>query len=162
MGTRWLQITCIFSSLLTVIPATCSTAIISKILNIFSNIYCSSGIYIKSSAFSKRKDHLHCLNILQIIDCDNYGYLNAWKLLVYNIFGQSRCSRVTNTAEISTATLSPWFSISPRQIELENISFSQMWNLRTVGNMLTADQMYSRHNWDKFPQYVQTPLSQKS
>ena len=32
---------------------------------------------------------------------------------------------------------------------------------RLFGNTLTADNMYSRHNWEKFSQCVQMPLSQK-
>ena len=30
------------------------------------------------------------------------------------------------------------------------------------GNRLTADHMYSRHNWEKFLQHVQTPLSSET
>ena len=33
--------------------------------------------------------------------------------------------------------------------------------LGLFGNTLTADQMYSRHRWEKFPEQVQTMLSQK-
>ena len=33
--------------------------------------------------------------------------------------------------------------------------------LGVFGNTLTANRMYSRHNWEKFPQHVQTPLPPK-
>ena len=33
--------------------------------------------------------------------------------------------------------------------------------LGLFGNRFTADPMYCRHRWDKFPQQVQTLLSQK-
>ena len=32
--------------------------------------------------------------------------------------------------------------------------------LGPFGHMLTVDRMYSRHNWEKFPQHAKTPLSQ--
>ena len=74
----------------------------------------------------EEKDEVHSLNISEVIDSEKYGYLNAQKVPFYNTFGQSMCSRVSITAESSTAELSSKFSIKPRQIELENISFSQM------------------------------------
>ena len=45
-------------------------------------------------------------------------------------------------------------------IELEKVSISLIWNLKTV-NTLTADNKYSRCNVHNFAQQVQTPLSQK-
>ena len=33
--------------------------------------------------------------------------------------------------------------------------------LALFGNTMTADYMYSRHNWEKFLQHIETPLSQK-
>ena len=45
-------------------------------------------------------------------------------------------------------------------IELEKVSISLIWNLKTV-NTLTADNKYSRWNVHNFAQQVQTPLSQK-
>ena len=68
----------------------------------------------------------------EVIDTEKYASLNGQKLPFYNTFTESTCSRVINTAEISTAALSFDFLINPRQIELANVSFSQMWNLGTV------------------------------
>ena len=45
-------------------------------------------------------------------------------------------------------------------IELEKVSISLIWNLKTV-NTLTADNKYSRCNVHNFALQVQTPLSQK-
>ena len=52
----------------------------SKTLNIYSNFYCIFAIYIKFSAFWKKKISLNSLNISGVIDSEKYGYLNAWKL----------------------------------------------------------------------------------
>ena len=45
-------------------------------------------------------------------------------------------------------------------IELEKVSISLIWNLKTV-NTLIADNKYSRCNVHNFAREVQTPLSQK-
>ena len=49
------------------ISATCSSAIVSKMENIFWNVYCIFGIYTKVCPFWK-KDQLHPLTILGIIN----------------------------------------------------------------------------------------------
>ena len=74
----------------------------------------------------EKKDQLHSLNISEVTDSEKYGYLNARTLPFENTFGESLCSGVAITAEVNTVALSSQFSIKPRQIELENISFSQM------------------------------------
>ena len=58
------------------------------------------GIYRKSSAFSKKKDQLGSLNMLEVIESGKCGYLNAWKLRFWNTLRESTCSRVPNIAEI--------------------------------------------------------------
>ena len=45
-------------------------------------------------------------------------------------------------------------------IELEKVSISLIWNLKTV-NTLSADNKYSRCNVHNFMLQVQTPLSKK-
>ena len=84
----------------------------------------------ENSAHFERKDQLHSLNLFEFIDPENCGYFNVRNLL--NTFPESKCSRVPNTAECSTAALLSQFSITLGQIELENISRSQIQNLRTV------------------------------
>ena len=74
----------------------------------------------------EKKDQLDSFNILEVIDSQIYGYLNARKLLFWDTFKESTCSRVPNTAEITTAALSSEFSIKVRQIELQDISFGQI------------------------------------
>ena len=46
-------------------------------------------------------------------------------------------------------------------IELEKVSISLIWNLKTVFDTLTADNKYSRCNVHNFAQQVQTHLSKK-
>ena len=80
----------------------------------------------------QRKDHVHSLNIWQVIEYEKCGYLNARELLFQNTLRESMCSLVANTEQICTAALLFKFPINNRQIELKNISVSQIWNLRTV------------------------------
>ena len=44
---------------------------------------------------------------------------------------------------------------------MEKVTFSLIWNLKTVFNALTADDKYSGSNMQNLPQQFQTPLSQK-
>ena len=74
----------------------------------------------------EKKDQHHSLNISKVIESEKYGYLNARKLPFWNTFEKSTCSWVTITAQISTAGVTSQFSIKPRQIHLESISFCEM------------------------------------
>ena len=44
---------------------------------------------------------------------------------------------------------------------MEKVTFSLIWNLKTVFNALTADDKYSGSNMQNLPQQFQTPLSEK-
>ena len=79
-----------------------------------------------------KKDQLHNVNILDVIESDKCGYLNARKLLFKNTLGESTCSLVPKNVEIYAAALLFHISNNPRQIELENISVHHIGNLRTV------------------------------
>ena len=57
---------------------------------------------------------------------------NTRKLLFYNTLPESKSSRVSNTAETSTALLVSQLSMNLQQIEFKNISPSQNRNIRTV------------------------------
>ena len=50
-----------------------------------------------------KKDQLHTLNTWEVIESKKCGYLNARILLFQNTLQESTCSRVPNTAEVSTA-----------------------------------------------------------
>ena len=55
----------------------------------------------------EKKDKLHSLNILEVINSEKCGCLNTLKLLFQNTLPESKCSRLPNTAEIyTTARLS--------------------------------------------------------
>ena len=54
----------------------------------------------------EKEDQLHSLNISEIIDSEKYRFLNVRKLPFQNTFGESTCSQVTMTPEISTGELS--------------------------------------------------------
>ena len=75
---------------------------------------------------------LYSLNSWEAIDFKKCGFLNARKLLFQNTLPQSKYSRVLSTAQICLAPPWPKFSINPTQIELENISVSQIWYRMTV------------------------------
>ena len=74
----------------------------------------------------EKKDQLHSFNILEVIDSQIYGYLNARKLLFWDTFKESTCSGEPNNAEITIVALSSEFPIKVRQIELQDISFGQI------------------------------------
>ena len=74
----------------------------------------------------EKKYQVQSLNISELIDSEKHGYLNARKLPFYNTCGESTCSWVINTAEISTAALSLFFCVKLTELDLKNNSFSQM------------------------------------
>ena len=137
--------------------ATGSNTIIFQTINIFSKFYCISEIYIKVWVFLK-KDHLHSLNISEVIASQKCGYLNALKLFIKNTLWKSMCYGVQNTAEVCAAALLCLFSINIKEIELCMIFVSGIWNPTPGFNTLTADHMSSSHNWQKFQQQVQNNL----
>ena len=86
--------------------------------------------YTQNFSHFDKKDHPRSSNISKVIDPAKCGYFSACNLLFYNAISQESCSRVTNTAGTCT-TLSSQFSINLGQSTLENISFSQIKNLRS-------------------------------
>ena len=44
---------------------------------------------------------------------------------------------------------------------MEKVTFSLIWNLKTVFHALPADDKYSGSNMQNFPEQFQAPLSQK-
>ena len=56
---------------------------------------------------------------------------------------------------------SPTFAIVQDKLNLKTSLLVRSKILGLFGNTLTADHMYSRHYWEKFPQHVQTSLYQK-
>ena len=85
---------------------------------------CNFEIYIEFCAFSE-KDRLHSSNVFEVIKSKKCGYLNARKLLHKHTLRESISPRVRNNDKLWTPSLLSQFSINPRQIELENISFRQ-------------------------------------
>ena len=67
-----------------------------------------------------------------MINSEKYGYLNARKLLFQNTLRESTSSRVLNTSERTMGALLSELSIDPRHIDLENMSLSEIWRVRTV------------------------------
>ena len=80
----------------------------------------------------EKKDQLDSLNLFKVIDSEKCAYLNAKKLLFQNKLWESTCSLIPDIAEICMAALLSWASISPRYIELENMSLNQIQNPRTI------------------------------
>ena len=56
-------------------------------------------------AHLEKKDHLDRSNILEVIDYEKFAYLNTKRLFSQNTPMESTCSRVPNTAEMSTSSL---------------------------------------------------------
>ena len=65
----------------------------------------------------EKKDQLDSLNILEVSDNENCGYLNARKLLFQNTLQESTCSQVLNTGHTTMAALLSELSIDPTHIE---------------------------------------------
>ena len=74
----------------------------------------------------KKNDQLHSFNILEVIDSEKCGYLNAPNLHFQDALPESTRSGVLNTAEMTMEELLSEMSINDRHIELENISVSEI------------------------------------
>ena len=68
--------------------------------NIFWIFYYIFAIYTKFSTFWK-KDELHRLNNLEVIDTEKYRYFNAQE----DTHVERKCWRVLNTADVTMAAL---------------------------------------------------------
>ena len=67
-----------------------------------------------------------------------------------------------NTGKICMKSSLSYFLIILTEIELENVSLCDIWNLRTVFvNTLTADDKCSFRNGENLPQSIQRQLSKK-
>ena len=123
--------------------ATCSTAIISR-TETFSWNFIAFSESPQNFVHFEKKAQVCKLNISEVIDSEKYGYLNARKLLFQNTLRESMCSRPLNTAETTTAALLLELSIDPRNIELENISVREFWNVRPLlQNVECRSHVYS-------------------
>ena len=60
----------------------------------------------------QKNDEYPSLIISEITNAERRGYLNVWKVLLKNTIRKWTCSRVKNTAEISTAPLLPSFLVN--------------------------------------------------
>ena len=76
-------------------------------------------------------------------------------------FGSQHVKKVPNTAEICTRALLSYLFNTVREIELWNVSFRDIWNLRTFFNTLTAKNNYSLGNRENLLEQIQMQLSQK-
>ena len=66
-----------------------------------------------------------------------------------------------NTVEISIAAPLPYLLITGQAIDLGKVSVSDMQNLKTVSNTLSADGKYSLLKRDNLMQHIQMQLSRK-
>ena len=99
---------------------------------IFFQILISFFKATKKLSHFEKKVQLHTLNIPEVVNSEECGYLNAWKLQFQNTLRKSMCSRVPNIAETFTAALLSWFSNNFRATKFEKISHSHIWNRRIV------------------------------
>ena len=98
----------------------------------FSVIIIAFSESAKKSGHFEKKDQLYNLNISEFSDSEKCGYLNARKVLFQNTFPESTCSLVLNTPDKTMEVLLRELSIDPTYIDLENVSVSEIWNLRSV------------------------------
>ena len=109
----------------------------------------------------KKELQLHSLNISEVIDFEECGYLNARKLLFQNIIWKSTCWRVPNTAEIWTAALFYTFPLLLYKLSCATSLLVRSKILGLFFNTLTVDHMYNCQIWEKFPRQVEAQLSSK-
>ena len=129
--TRWLSITCILVVRWKKYQQRVQIALSQK-RKIFSGIFIAFSQSTQNYVHFEKKDQLYRFNIWEVINSEKCGYLNARKLLFQNTLPESTCSRVLNTADFIMAALLSWLSFDRRHKELEKISVSEIWNLRTV------------------------------
>ena len=92
----------------------------------FSRIFIAFSQSGQNFVHFKKEDQLSYLTISEIIESENYDYLNTLKLLFQNTLRESTWSRVLNSAETTMAALLSELSIDPTYIELENISVNEI------------------------------------
>ena len=86
----------------------------------------------QNSVYFEKKNQLNRSYISEVSDSEKCGYLNARKLLFPNTLPESTCSRVLNTTDTTMEGLSSKLSIDWTHLELQKVSVSEIWNLRTV------------------------------
>ena len=97
-----------------------------------------SGIFIafledaQNSLHFAKKDRLYSSNISEVSDFGKCCYLYARNLLFQNTLLESTWSRVLNNADTTMGELWLELSLDPTDIELEEISVREIWNLKTV------------------------------
>ena len=64
----------------------------------FSEIFMALLQSTQNFVHFEKKDQLHSVNILEIIDSEKYGYLNARTFPFWNTHHESTCSWVLNIA----------------------------------------------------------------
>ena len=97
----------------------------------FFGIFIAFSESAQNSVHFEEKDQLYRLNILEVSDPGKCGSWNAWKLLFQNTVRESTCSWILNTAHMTMAALFLELFTDPTHIELEKISVSKIWNLKT-------------------------------
>ena len=117
-------------------------------------------MYIKFCAFWK-KYQLHSFNTFGANYSKKCGYLNAWKLLFQNTFHVSMCSQVPRLSKSPRLHFYPTFPVLWDKLSQKTSFLFRSKILGLFDNTLTVNHIYFRHNWGKFPQQVQMPLSQK-
>ena len=63
----------------------------------------------------EEKDQLHSSNILEVIESEECGYLNATKLLFQNSVRESTCKRLRNTDELFMVAVLCKVYINPKK-----------------------------------------------
>ena len=114
-----------------ILPLPFQMQLSEKLKTFSASFYWIFGICIKFSTFWKKKE-THSPSISEVIESQKRVFLNAWKVLFLKRFWQWKYWRVFKTAEICRKGPLSNFFIILSQIELENVTFSQIWDFRTV------------------------------
>ena len=104
---------------------------------------------------------LHSLNISVVINSRRCGYLNA-ESSCFETPLVSQCVHGRQTLlKLARQHFHPNFPLIKEKMSSKTSLPLWCEILGLFGKTLTADHMYSRHDWETFQQHVQTPLCQK-
>ena len=78
----------------------------------------------------QKKEYRHSRFIFEISDRPRLGRATHYSAPSQNIFWQSTCYTVPKPSKILMRALLPYFSVTVRRNNLENISLTEVWNRR--------------------------------
>ena len=134
---------------------------LSQKLQTFSEIVIAFLQYTQNFENLEKKDQIHSVNISEVIQSEKCDCLSAKSSCFRTPFVSPRVPLYQTLAKSARQNLYPKFLWIQDKLSKKTSLSVRSEILGMFGNTLTVDHMYFRHNWEKLPQEIQTPLSQK-